>query len=72
MLFNDVIVTSSTIEYQLVYNYVDRGRISIPTKLQTNTPNNKEVAAGGRGGDSALPANVAPKIARPGWGYIKQ
>ena len=49
MLFNDVIVTSSTIEYQLVYNYVDRGRISIPTKLQTNTPNNKEVAGGGGG-----------------------
>ena len=50
MLFNDVIVTSSTIEYQLVYNYVHRGRISIPTKLQTNTPNNKEVAGGGGGG----------------------
>ena len=43
MLFNDVIMTPSPIKVKLVYNYVDRGPISIPTKFQTNTPNNKDV-----------------------------
>ena len=47
MLFNDVIMTS------LVHNYVDHGQISIPTRFQTNTPNNKvaTVEGGGGGGD---------------------
>ena len=58
MLFNDVIMTS------LVHNYVDHGPISIPTRFQTNTPNNK-VATVERGGGGS-PTKMAPKIAWPG------
>ena len=44
--------------------YVDHGPISTPAKFQTNTSNNKEIMLGT---DAASPpANVAPKIARPG------
>ena len=39
-------MTSSLIKKYLVYSYVDHGPISIPTKFQTNTPNNKEITVG--------------------------
>ena len=48
-----------------MYSYVDHGLVSISTKFQTNTPNNKEVSVG-RGPIRSPLANVAPKIARPG------
>ena len=49
MLFNDVVMTS------LVHNYVDHGPISIPTRFQTNTPNNKVATVEGGGGWGAIP-----------------
>ena len=41
-----LLMTSSPIKNELVHNYVDNGPISIPTKFQSTTPNNKEVTVG--------------------------
>ena len=64
MLSNDVIMTSSSIKNLLVCNYVDHGPISIPTKFQTNTPNNKEVTVRA---DSPPPPGQCSAKNSPAW-----
>ena len=46
-----------------MYSYVDHGLVSISTKFQTNTPNNKEVSVG-RGPIRSPPGQRSAKNSR--------